>query len=67
MIKGGEHLKRVSITILLALAVVSFWRGIWGIMDLYLLPKNPTASFAISIIIGIIIVYSIKHKLKLLI
>ena len=66
MTKKEGNLKRVIITLLLGFAVVNFWRGIWGLMDIYLFPSNQILSFTISVIIGIIIVYSIKHQLKIL-
>lgn len=59
--------KNLLFALLVALAVVSFWRGIWGLMDLYLYPNDLLLSFAISSIIGIIILYSIKNHLDHLI
>ncbi len=37
----------------IGLAVVSFWRGAWGLMDLYLFPHDQTLSFTFSLIIGL--------------
>jgi hypothetical protein len=59
--------KQISITIILAFAIISFWRGVWGLMDLYLFPNNLTLSLITSIVIGVAIIYSIKGKLKTLI
>ncbi|MCK4649887.1 hypothetical protein KAT36_01515 [Candidatus Pacearchaeota archaeon] len=67
MKKRSNHIKKASLTLLIAFAIISFWRGIWGIMDIYLFPKNLLLSFISSILIGIIIVYSTKHTLKSLI
>ena len=55
--KINNHLKKVSYTILIAFAIILFWRGIWGLMDAHLFPKNHTLSYIISIIVGIIILY----------
>lgn len=41
--------------IVIAVGIVMIWRGIWGLLDTYLTPSNPTLSFIISIIIGLII------------
>jgi len=41
----------------IGIAVVSFWRGAWGLMDIYLFPENPTLSFSASFIIGFVILY----------
>jgi len=59
--EGVGWLKSVSLAILVGFAVILFWRGIWQLMDLYLIPSNPTASYAISILIGLIILI-FTHK-----
>jgi len=59
--------KKIAHTILIAFAIVSFWRGIWGLMDLYLSPKNPLVSFLISLIIGIVILYLTENLVRKLI
>ena len=53
------NVKDTPIIILTVLAIVSFWRGVWGLMDLYLFPKSPTLSFFVSIIIGLAILFVI--------
>ncbi len=65
--KRLKRVKDVFYTILIAFAIISFWRGIWGLMDLYLYPGNHVASFSISIILGIIILYSTENLIKRLI
>ncbi len=45
----------VANTFIAATAVIAVWRGLWGLMDLYLLPDNPTWSFVVSIVLGVII------------
>ena len=54
----------VLVIIIASLAIVSFWRGVWGLMDIYLLPKNLTLSFVISIIIGTSILLAIAFYKK---
>ena len=39
----------------LVVAVVMVWRGVWGLLDEYLLPKNPRLSYWISFIIGLVL------------
>ncbi len=65
--KNKKRWRNVFYAILIGFAVISFWRGIWGLMDLYLFPNNLALSFTISTIIGILILYSIKHKLDSLV
>jgi hypothetical protein len=35
-------------------AVVALWRGLWGLMDIYLWPNNPKRSNWASFIIGFV-------------
>jgi hypothetical protein len=37
-------------------AVVAMWRGLWGLLDLYLWPNNPKRSYVASFLIGILII-----------
>jgi len=58
-------LKKISFTdaviiLIASIATVSFWRGIWGLMDIYLFPKNQVLSLIISIIIGLIVLFIIS-------
>lgn len=64
MVKKEEQ-KNLFLTIMLALAAVAFWRGAWGIMDIYLFPSNPIISFVVSLFLGLLILYVIKPKLKI--
>ncbi|MDP2628603.1 MAG: hypothetical protein Q8P15_01750 [Nanoarchaeota archaeon] len=67
MVKKGEknhHSRKVFYTIIIAFAIVSFWRGVWGLMDEFLFPASPTMSFTISIFIGIFILYLTKGLIK---
>jgi hypothetical protein len=38
-------------------AIIAFWRGLWGLMDLYVFPEEPTVSFLVTFLIGIVILY----------
>jgi len=49
----------VGIIITASLAIVGFWRGVRGLMDIYLFPGNPTLSLFTSITIGLIILLGI--------
>lgn len=45
--------KQAMFTLLIGFAVVAFWRGAWGLMDVYLLPDNYEISSWISIFVGL--------------
>ncbi|MFH1325180.1 MAG: hypothetical protein ABIH49_00220 [archaeon] len=62
-----KKIKKVMYTALIAFAIISFWRGIWGLMDIYLFPNNYTLSLFLSVLIGVIILYSTENLIKKLI
>lgn len=49
----------VVIYLLAVIGVVMMWRGIWGLLDEYLLPKNPKVSCWISFIVGFLLILAI--------
>ncbi len=50
--------------LLVASAVIMFWRGVWGILDMYFFPGNPLASYVSSIVVAIAILYFDDFHLK---
>lgn len=50
--------------IIASIAIVGFWRGIWGLMDLYLFPKNTLISSLVSATIGLTILFGISFYKK---
>ncbi len=59
-IKKMNPIKQALFTLLIGASVVSFWRGVWGLLDVYLLPENYLVSSWISLIIGLFIL-AITH------
>lgn len=41
------------VTFVLATIVVTYWRGTWNLVTIYLYPDNPTCSAVASLLIGI--------------
>lgn len=41
----------------IGVSVILFWRGIWGLMDLYLFPSNLAVSYAVLLVIGFVVLY----------
>ena len=39
------------------IGIVIFWRGIWGLADVYLYPEKPALSYIISLFAGMLILY----------
>ncbi|MCW4042518.1 MAG: hypothetical protein NWE90_02185 [Candidatus Bathyarchaeota archaeon] len=44
------------IYIIVILAVVMIWRGLWGLLDEYLWPNRPRLSYLTSLVIGLILI-----------
>ena len=48
--------KKTSSTLkvlLIGTAAVLFWRGVWGLMDLYVFPNHALSSYVSSLVVGI--------------
>jgi hypothetical protein len=42
-------------TLIVAVGAVFIWRGIWGLLDIYFFPNNQVLSYALSAVIGFLI------------
>ena len=52
-------------TILIGLTIVMFWRGSWGLLDIYLFPDDLSLSFISSFLAGLLLLFILNHhKLK---
>ncbi len=60
-----EH--QILFAVIIGFAVVSFWRGIWGLMDEYLFPENYELSLWASVFIGLAILLLTNYITKELI
>jgi hypothetical protein len=49
--------------LIVGLAVILYWRGIWGLADVYLFPDNSALSFSVSAILGIVLLFINDFKL----
>lgn len=43
--------------LVVAVAIVTFWRGAWGLLDLYLFPEDPLISYVVSLALGLVILW----------
>lgn len=43
--------------VVIVFAIILFWRGVWGLLDLYFFPGSPTLSCLLATIIGVVILY----------
>jgi len=54
MEKTNKMKKRIS-ALLVAFGVIALWRGLWGLLELYIFPSNPEASYWCCLLSGIVI------------
>jgi hypothetical protein len=69
MIKEISKMKtgpKIILAVLVSLAIVCLWRGLWGLLDIYLLPNDRILSLWISIIFGISILILSGYLKKLM-
>ncbi len=62
-----EHIKKehhLPFILVIAIAVVAFWRGAWGLMDVYLFPDSYELSSWISLAIGLAILSATNYAHK---
>jgi len=64
MVKGKKRVKKAFYAVLIGFAIIAFWRGLWGLMDEYLLPANYLLSLWISMSLGLIILIFTHHLVK---
>ena len=62
-----RKLKQVFYALIIGLAVVAFWRGAWGVMDVLVFPNNYFLSSIITLVAGLILLFFTKHLAKELI
>jgi hypothetical protein len=56
--------KRFYETFITFTAIILLWRGIWGLFDMYLFPRDPQISYIFSIILGVILLYLYEEKIR---
>jgi len=56
--------RKILYAILIAFGIISFWRGAWYLLDIYLFPNNHLWSAIASVILGILILYSTERLIE---
>ncbi|MCP5246780.1 MAG: hypothetical protein H6937_12865 [Burkholderiales bacterium] len=44
-------------SIVIVVAIIMLWRGVWGLLDLYLFPGIPALSYLVSIALSLLVLY----------
>ncbi len=55
---------QILFSVIISFAVISFWRGIWNLMDIYLLPANEAMSAWVSLVVGLAVLGSTNYIVK---
>jgi len=67
MIKKFVELKKhhqLGFSLIIVSGMICMWRGIWGLLDLYLVSDMPGLSFALSLLVGIIIISTTHYTIE---
>ncbi|MCD6414223.1 MAG: hypothetical protein J7L23_01185 [Candidatus Diapherotrites archaeon] len=59
-----ESKHQTLFAIIIAFAVISFWRGVWGLMDEYLFPNDYQLSLWFSLFLGLVILVITHYVTK---
>jgi hypothetical protein len=54
---GKRDWDKIIGALVIAFAVISFWRGLWGLWDVYVFPGNYVLSLWVSVIVGLVILF----------
>lgn len=65
--RNKSYVRQTVKALLIGTAVVFFWRGTWGLMDLYLFPNDLMLSSVSSVLIGLGILGATHYIVKELI
>ena len=63
-IKAMKSPHQVFFALLIGFAVISFWRAIWGLWDIYVFPENYELSLWISLILSLLILIPTHYIVK---
>ncbi len=62
--KRMSNFKQILFALLIGIAVVSFWRGVWGLLDIYLFPNNGELSLWVSLIASVVVLVGTHYIVK---
>jgi len=60
----GRYWNKTFYALLIGFAVISFWRGIWGLWDIYVYPDFYALSLWFSVFTGLVILYLTRNVVK---
>jgi hypothetical protein len=63
-IKYMKEGHQLLMAVIISVSVIAFWRGIWGLMDIYIFPEKYELSLWLSLVIGIGILVTTHYATK---
>lgn len=63
-LKKLTPINQLLFALLVGFAVISFWRGVWGLLDVYLFPNNYVLGLWVSVIVGMGILVGTNYATK---
>ncbi len=66
MLKKFVELKKhhqLGFSLVIMSGMVCLWRGIWGLLDIYLLPGQPAVSYGASFLLGVLIIIATHYTI----
>lgn len=66
MKKRANRFVLIIEALVIGFAIIAFWRGIWGLLDIYLFPNYLVLSYLISVLIGILILILTRNLIRTL-
>ena len=64
MVKKKSRVMRIVFALVIGLAIVSFWRGAWQLMDLYVFPDDYVLSNVVSLVVGFLVLVLSHRAIK---
>lgn len=61
ILQRPEH-RPIKDTLIIDLAAILLWRGVWGLLDIYLFPEIPQISFIASIVVAILLMLALRFS-----
>jgi ABC-type Fe3+-siderophore transport system permease subunit len=63
-VKRFEHRHHILAAMLVGIAIVLLWRGVWELADIYIFPNQDIVSAVVCIVVGFTILYLRDFDLK---
>lgn len=65
MMHRFQNLKKhhIGVGLVLAVAIILFWRGVWQLADMFFFPESPGLSNFLSLVLGLAVIYIVYRYL----